>query len=139
MEQVLVRTIIDTLTKRLDCSGRRLAHILGLNKNTLSNNADRTIEELSPNTQKKIMSLYALIFEELPALTPDAIHMILSAHVYKNYTGETDSVISSIQQNKYELDTLRFIVQTARAQHEYRLRTESPIDLKYVHETFLRA
>ena len=67
------------------------------------------------------------------------IPMILNAHVFKSHSGETDSIISAIQQNKFELETLEYILKTAKNQYEDRLRSESPIDLEYAHKTLLPA
>lgn len=139
MDKILVKHLLEGLSSKLNCSGRILANLLGLNKNTLSNNANKLLEELTPSTQKKIVSLYVLVNEILPAHDPEAILRILNAHVFKSYSGETDSAISAIQQNKYELDTLKHIVVTAKNQHEDRLRKESLVDLRYVEQTLLHA
>ena len=139
MRDVIVKTIIDKLTEKMEISERRLSNLLGVNKNTLTNNADKTIGELTPITRQKIVSLSALVLNRIPAYSPEAIYMILNAHVYKNHTGETDSIISAIQQNKFEYETLNYMLITARNECEDRLRSESPLDLEDVEKTLLQA
>ncbi len=139
MDNVLVRDLVKKLKETMSCSARRLSNTLGVDKNTLSNNADKTIADLTPATRQKILSLSALVLDRIPAYSPDAIYMILNAHIYKSHTGETDSIISVIQQNKFEFETLSYMLETARNQYEDRLRSESPLDLEYVEKTLLQA
>jgi len=139
METTKLSEIIDYITGKLRCSRRSLAILINIDKNTITNNADKTLQELTLETGKKIGSLYYILNRYLPAHDSDAIHKVLKAHVYKNYTGETDSVISSIQQSKYELETLGYIVQTARDEYEEQLREESPVNFEDVAKTLLYA
>lgn len=139
MKQVLVKDIVNRLTKTMDCSERRLSNFLGMDKNTLSNNASNKIEELTPITRRKILSLSLLVLDRIPAYSPEAIYQILNAHVYKSHSGETDSIISAIQQDKFEYETLNYMLETARKDYENRLRSESDVDLEYVERTLLQA
>ena len=120
--------IVDVLTENLACSRRSLACMLNLDKNTITNNAEKTLDALSPNTFKKFIYLYYIVTNLLPAHKPDAIHKIIKAHVFKNYTGETDSVLSSIQQLKHDLDALINMAKIARKEYEEQLREKYPMD-----------
>lgn len=139
MDKVKLSVLIDFLTNKLRCSRRSLAALLNIDKNTITNNANKAICELTPQTRKKVVFLFYIIIKYLPAHDPDAIHEILKTHRYKNYTGEMDSVLSSIQQLKHELETLEYIVQTTRDEYEEQIREQSPVDLEDVTEDLLCA
>ncbi len=139
MNNVKLSEIVRILTKQLNCSQRSLATMLNLNKNTLSNNSEKILKELTSKTRFKVTFLFVVISSNLPAHDSDAIHQILNTHVYKNYTGETDSVLSSIQQLKHDLNTLEFMVLTAKDEFENKVRDQMPVSVKHVTEYLLQA
>ncbi|MFV1985617.1 MAG: hypothetical protein ACC657_18870, partial [Thiohalomonadales bacterium] len=139
MTNVKLSEIVHILTNQLHCSQRSLATMLNIDKNTLSNNADKILEDLTPKTRFKVTYLFVLINTYLPAHDSDAIHQILNTHVYKNYTGETDSVLSSIQQLKHDLNTLESMVLTAKDEFENKVRDQMSVSVKHVTEYLLQA
>jgi hypothetical protein len=132
-----VGQLCDDLKARLGWTQRKVAVMLGMSKDTLSNNRDRTLSELTPMTGRKLIDLYFLVTKHLIGYHSDAIVSILNIHVFKSPTGETDSLLSSIQQNKFELDTLVQILKSAKQRYELQCQQECPI-LKDV-ETHLYA
>ncbi|MFV1984696.1 MAG: hypothetical protein ACC657_14220 [Thiohalomonadales bacterium] len=139
MNDTKLLDLVEILTNKLNCSQRNLSTLLNIDKNTISNNADKKIDELTPKTRHKFIFLFILIIRYLPAHDPDAIHQILNMHVYKNYTGETDSALSSIQQLKHEIETLEFIVHSAKDNYEDQIREQLSVKLEDVTQNLLYA
>lgn len=104
--------LIDAITNTLEVSGRVVANLLNMDPHTLSNNRDTLIDQLTPKTKTKIVSLYQIVIEN-GGLRSELLMDMLQRHVFEDEDGRKDSVVSAIQQEKYSLDTLREIAALA--------------------------
>jgi phytoene/squalene synthetase len=107
--------LIDRIVETLGTSQYNVARLLNVDPHTLSNNRETTVDELTPKTKKKLISLYQMV-REISSLRDEVIMAILQRHVFEDEDGRKDSVISAIQQDKYDLDILQQILETAQVQ-----------------------
>jgi uncharacterized protein with PIN domain len=90
---------VETLLRKFNCSPRVLANLLAI--------SEFEISDIHP----RVEILYQLIKDDERAA--NELHGILNQHVFEDLEGKTDSVLSAIQQDKYELDTLKHIKKVA--------------------------
>ena len=114
--------LIDMIVETLETSQYAVAHLLDVDPHTLSNNRDKRVEALAPTTKKKLISLYQVV-RDLTGMKGEVIMAVLQRNVFADEDGRKDSVVSAIQQDKYDLEVLQQIVETARAQvHDQQLK-----------------
>ncbi len=124
-KQQLTGDLIDWLMSTLDCSQYRVASLMGVDPHTLSNNRKKPLLELTQGTRSSLVNLVEVI-KHIGALKTDAMMDILQRHVFEDEQGRRDSVASSIQQDKYPLDTLREIAEIARDEYHEQYVATSP-------------
>jgi hypothetical protein len=90
---------VETLLRKFNCSPRVLVNLLAI--------SEFEISDIHP----RVEILYQLIKDDERAA--NQLHGILNQHVFEDLEGKTDSVLSAIQQDKYELDTLKHIKKVA--------------------------
>ncbi len=93
---------LDELLQKLNCSKSVLANLLSIDESQVSETHDR-VEVLYELTK----------YDHCPSST---LHEVLNAHVFEDLEGNMDSVLSALQQNKYELATLANIKKIAETQ-----------------------
>jgi len=123
---ITVNTLIEGLCGHLNCSQRVLAGLLGVEAHSLTYNKEKSIEESSGKTVRRLAILYILVFQELHALRPQLIFELLNNHVFEDLQGRTDSVASALQQDKYGPETLFNILQMAKNNLEETNRLAHP-------------
>ena len=84
--------------------------LLGLTAQTISNNLERPVEELTPRTRDRLRALSAIAVSIFGRggrdLRREAILEIIQAQVFRDLQGRMDSVISALHQDKYPIETL---------------------------------
>lgn len=125
MKAVKASVLIDHLKRVLDCPQHRLARYVGVTPLTLSHNRDNPLEEMTPRTRSRLGMLYKVV-RHLGPLRPDALNAILQQHVFEDEDGKRDSVVSAIQQNKYELNILIQIAEKAKAEFTAQWNSTTP-------------
>jgi len=113
MPQVLASELIDKLIAALACPQYKVARLMGLDPHTLSNVRDQRVAELTPRTRTRLATLFQVV-RTLGPLPSDALLDILQRHVFEDEAGRRDSVASALQQEKYPLEVLFQIADTAR-------------------------
>lgn len=117
MQDLKAQTLIKNLTGVLDCTQRKLALLTGLDPHTLSNNQDHLLKDLTPRTRGRLVNLWNIILKIGP-LRADRMIATLERHTFKDHKGRMDSVVSAIQQDKYDLEMLIFIAEKAKKEIE---------------------
>lgn len=131
-KSIRLSDILTELKEVTNLSQRGVARLLRMDKNTLSNNLEKSLEDMTPQSKQKIGFLYSLVDKSLRGYQFEATHEILNAYVFKSYTGETDSIASALQQNKFDLETLFHIMDIAKQEYSHRHREESKVDSSHV-------
>lgn len=124
-KQQVAGNLIDWLKDTLDCSQHTVARLMGVDPHTLSNNRETPVTDLMPRTRAHLINLVAVI-QHIGALRTDALLDILQRHVFADETGRMDSVVSSIQQDKYSFDVLKEIAEMAREEYHEQFIATSP-------------
>ena len=104
--------LIDTVTNTLEVSQRVIANLLNMDPHTFSNNRDTLIDQLTPKTKTKIVSIYQVVIEN-GGLRSELLMDMLQRHIFEDEDGRKDSIVSAIQEGKYSLETLREIAALA--------------------------
>lgn len=125
MEKVKTSAVIDWLTEVLNCPQHKIARLMGVTPHTLSNNRDQILEELTPRTRKRLATLFQVV-RHLGPLRSDALLAILQRHVFEDEEGRRDSVVSALQQDKYPLEILIQIAETAGREYSNQWSSTSP-------------
>ena len=102
----IVKQIADTL----DCSNRVIANLMGVSPHTLSNNREKTVDALTPRTSVRLKNLYRIVVDILGTHRSEMIYEVINLHAFTDRKGRKDSVVSALQQDKYELEMLEHIV-----------------------------
>lgn len=115
--------LVGDIRETLGCSQRVIANLLGLTPQTISNNVESSLEELTPRTRDRFLALHAIVVSIFGRggrdLRREAILEIVQAQVFRDLHGRMDSVISALHQDKYPIETLIQI-----AEISYRLYQE---------------
>jgi hypothetical protein len=125
MKKLKTSVLIDHLKQVLDCPQHKIARLMGVTPLTLSHNRDQLLEELTPRTRKLLVTLYQVV-RHLGPLRSDALLAILQLHVLEDEEGRRDSVVSALQQDKYALETLIQIAETAHKEYSNQWNSTSP-------------
>ena len=114
--------IVEEIAKTLNSSHRAVAGLMGVSPHTLSNNKERDVRELTPRTRDRLLPLYRIVVEMLGSYRPEMIHSVLHLHAFEDRRGRKDSVVSALQQDKYESEMLEQIAGLALKQYEEKRR-----------------
>lgn len=120
--------VVEEIARTLDCSHRVIANLMGVAPHTLSNNKGKSLGDLTPRTGEKLSSLYRVAVGLLGSHRPEMIYEILNTHSFTDHKGRKDSVVSALQQDKYDIDMLLQIANKALEQYESK-RQQKLIDL----------
>lgn len=113
MEDHKTNQIVEALMEMLGCPQRKVALLAGLDPHTLTNNREATLRDLTPRTRQHLINLYSVVLAIGP-LRPEVMLATLERHTYKDHKGRMDSVVSAIQQDKYDLVLLLKIAEKAK-------------------------
>ena len=106
--------LVDVLKTFLECSQSKIAKLLEFAPNTPSNNREKLLSDLTPNTQQRIIPLYNIVVHyACLGLKTEALFYVLETQVYKDHRGNRDSVLSALRQDKYSYETLQEIAALA--------------------------
>ena len=125
---MLEQTVAETLAI-LNVSNRALASLLNMDPHTLIENKRKNWTELTPKTKKKFFVTCSLVNKEFRLLRQDAILEILNEHVFEDVDGFKDSVLSALESDKYNEETILNIGKLAYKVHldkELRKSTKIP-------------
>lgn len=123
-KDILTMDIVSEIAQTLDCSQRVVAGLMGVAPHTLSNNREKPSGELTPRTSTRLWALYDIAVGLLGTHRPAMIYEVLNLHIFADRKGRKDSVVSALQQDKYELETLRNIAILALRQYEEKRRAK---------------
>lgn len=118
MDQPKARQLTQRICETLACSQRVVANLLGLEPHTLSNNQDKTLEELTPRTRQRLYALYYIVVSKLGLYRESAIFEVIQSHVFPDLEERMDSVVSALQQDKYPLETLIHIMELSLKRYQ---------------------
>jgi len=116
--------VIDEVAQTLNCSHRMVANLMGVTPHTLSNNRDKKLSELTPRTLNRLLVLYRIVVDMFGTHRSEMIYEILNLHVFEDRKGRKDSVVSALQQDKYESEMLEQIANLALKQYEEKRRAK---------------
>jgi hypothetical protein len=122
--EALVLQVIEEIAQTLNCSQRVVANLMGVTPHTLSNNRDKPLSELTPRTLNRLLPLYRIVVDMLGTHRPEMIYDVLNLHVFADRKGRKDSVVSALQQEKYESEMLEQIAALALTQYEEKRRAK---------------
>lgn len=120
--EALAVKVIDEVAQTLNCSHRVVANLMGVTPHTLSNNRDKKLSELTPRTLNRLLALYRIVVDRLGTHRSEMIYEVLNLHVFEDRKGRKDSVVSALQQDKYEAEMLEQIAGLALKQYEEKRR-----------------
>ncbi len=123
-KETLAAQVIEEIAQTLNCSQKVVANLMGLTPHTLSNNRDKPLNELTPRTLNRLLPLYRIVVDMLGTHRPEMIYEILNLHIFADRKGRKDSVVSALQQEKYESEMLEQIAALALKQYEEKRRTK---------------
>jgi hypothetical protein len=123
-KEALASDMIEGIASTLNCSHRVVANLMGVTPHTLSNNREKLLSELTPRTSNRLLSLYQIIVVRLGLYRPEMVYDILNLHVFADRKGRKDSVVSALQQDKYESEMLEQIAVLALNQYEEKRRKQ---------------
>ena len=124
---MIVGEYLAAVTNKLNISERALASLLNMDAHTLGhNNRSKTIGDLTPKTRKKLGVLFHLVLEEFAMTDPAYVIEIFNEHVFENVDGFKESVISAIESNDYDIETVLDIGRMAFKQYEEKIRKGMP-------------
>jgi ferritin-like protein len=132
MNELTFTDVIQAIQRILKCSQSRVAKMLEFAPNTPSNNKDKLLSELTPKTKDKLLSLYAVIRPyAIQGLQEEVISYILETQVFEDHNGNKDSVLTSLRQDKYALETLANIAEMAYSKFQKRQeRSLQPLEAR---------
>ena len=110
LEPLKASDLVGDIRETLECSQRVVANLLGLTAQTISNNLESPVDELTPRTRDRLRALHAIAVSIFGRggrdLRREAILEIIQAQVFRDLHGRMDSVISALHQDKYPIETL---------------------------------
>lgn len=123
-KETLAAQVIEEIAQTLNCSQKVVAGLMGLTPHTLSNNRNKPLTELTPRTLNRLLPLYRIVVDILGTHRPEMIYEILNLHIFADRKGRKDSVVSALQQEKYESEMLEQIATLALKQYEEKRRAK---------------
>lgn len=113
---MIEQAVTETL-QILDISNRALASLLNMDPHTLIENKKKNWDDLTPKTKRKFWITCTLVNKEFRLLRGSKIIEILNEHVYEDMDGFKDSVLSALESDKYNEETILNIGKLAHNIH----------------------
>jgi hypothetical protein len=110
--------ILEFISQTLNCSHRVVANLMGVAPHTLSNNREKILSDLTPRTRNRLSALYTIAVVKLGSYRPEMIYELLNTHAFTDRKGLKDSVVSALQQDKYDIEMLEQIANMALVLYE---------------------
>lgn len=133
-------SLVEFLTKTLECKQKTLAIYTGLNESTICSHLESNLDEISKTKAgRRLFGLFVCVDAlSKKGITAEVIKESLNEYVYPDIDENMDSVISALHQDKYSPSVLKNIAQLGYAKFQEKLVQRAAIN-EQIYQAFSSA
>ena len=100
----MIGPTIDKALEIMELSNRALARLIKVDVHTIIENRDKSWEELTPITLKKLGGICFLVTQDFNLYRPAVILEILNLHAFKDIDGKKYSVLTAMNSENFDYE-----------------------------------
>jgi hypothetical protein len=122
----MIAEAIDKTLEILELSHRGLARLIKVDVHTITENKEKSWDELTPMTRKKLGAICFLTTQKFELFKASIIFEILNLHVFKDIDGKRYSVLTAMSSDKFDSEGIVQVGLMAEQAYREKQQRKSP-------------